>query len=206
MKVMQKSTQTGHTFIPVITLCYLAMLVLLIVVPVRTSSANVMDKSSSAVPDSLDSFPALIVVGRGELTWLGFSVYQASLWTTTGRFQSLENSLPIALSIHYERNISSEALSERTMEEWEHLGIFDETKRNLWGQRLKNIWPDVKPGDKITTLVARDKITRFYLNNSLISIVDDPQLGNALLSIWLDPNTSEPALRAKLIGKQEENQ
>lgn len=205
MKAQHKKQQGSQSLVPVIALSYLAIFLVLMTVPAHFANANIIIKSNNV--DASETLPGnLVAVGRGELTWLGFSIYQASLWTTTGQYQTIEKSSPIALTIHYEKNISSEALSERTIEEWEGLGIFDKQTRKYWGQQLKDIWPDVKPGDQITTLVTRNKKTSFYYNNKLISQVDDPQLGNALLSIWLHPDTSEPELRAKLIGKKEANQ
>lgn len=146
----------------------------------------------------------LSAVGRGELTWLGLTIYQASLWTVDGKYQSIDQSKPIALAITYQKNIDSQALVERTVEEWEHLNIFDSKTRKFWGDRLVTIWPDVKPEDNITTLLTTDQKTRFYYNDKLIAELNEPEFGKALLSIWLDPNTSEPGLRKRLIGNKED--
>ena len=151
-----------------------------------------------------DHLATLAAVGRGELTWFGFSVYEASLWTKNGKYMGLENSVPIALAITYQRSIDSEDLANRTSEEWERLGIFKNEQRQFWQKKLKQIWPDVKAGDTITTLVTSENITRFYYNDNLLAVLDDPAFGTALLSIWLDPNTSEPDLRKQLIGHRGE--
>jgi hypothetical protein len=142
-------------------------------------------------------------VGAGTITWFGFTIYDASLWTENGRFDTLTDSLPVALHITYRKNIKSSALAERTAEEWQQLNIYTPRERKQWQQRLATIWPTVKPGDSITTLVTFDKQTHFYYNDKLIHRIDDPEFGIALLSIWLHPNTSQPALRSKLIGQRE---
>jgi len=95
-------------------------------------------------------------------------------------------------------------LTERTIEEWKRLGIYSEQEHVSWRKKLQQIWPDVKPGDNITTLITSERTTRFYFNDQLLAVLDDPKFGAALLSIWLDPNTSEPGLREKLLGKRED--
>ena len=185
-----------------IALSYIALLVLMVFAPAKLIRADV--HNSIIESNSHAKFPTLIAVGRGELSWFGLSIYEASLWTPNGTFKNLESSIPVAFTITYERNIKSSALADRTVDEWEQLGIFDEGKRHFWGKQLEQIWPDVKPGDSITTLVTVDRKTVFYHNEYQLAAIEDPAFGTALLSIWLDAKTSEPELRAKLIGQKED--
>jgi hypothetical protein len=152
---------------------------------------------------ALNGHGELTQVGAGTLRWFGMKIYNASLWTTSGAFADLPDSLPIALHITYQKNFDSLALAGRTAKEWERLNVFNPSQRNLWAQRLATIWPSVKHGDAITTLVTADRHTHFYYNRQLIKIIDDPEFGIALLSIWLHPATSEPGLRSALLGRQE---
>lgn len=184
-----------------ISLIYIVIFALMMILPAQLVQADAKQASISA--EDPISFPDLITVGHGELTWFGLSIYRASLWTVNGKFENLQNSIPVAMTISYQKNISSDSLVDRTLEEWERLGIYETEQRNYWSQQLRKIWPDVSPGDSITTLVTSDKSTRFYYNDTLLTVLQDPTLGTALLSIWLDPRTSEPDLRAKLIGRQE---
>ncbi len=186
-----------------IVIAYTILFALLMTLPGKALYADL----HSTIPQErkTNHFPTLLGVGRGELTWFGISIYEASLWTANGKFTSLTDALPVAFTITYARNITSSALAERTVEEWERLDIFDINKRNYWGNKLKQIWPDVKPGDSITTLVTTDRKTIFYHNEKLLHVLDEPAFGTSLLSIWLHANTSEPGLREKLIGKKEDN-
>jgi len=190
-----------HNLTRDISVFYLVLLAILMIVPARMVQADVAHTSVEITGAS--RFPTLIAVGDGELTWFGLSIYQASLWTATGEYQNIKDSLPIALTITYDKHIASDDLAQRTVEEWEHLDIFDSEWRASWAVRLRHIWPNVKPGDSITTLVTNDRKTQFYYNDKPLTMFDDPMFGVALLSIWLDPNTSKPELRAKLIGQQE---
>lgn len=199
-------SQKSITFITNVAVTYLALFALMMFVVSDDAAAGMSGRSSDTYNGHFetDFLTTLTVVGKGELSWLGFSIYHASLWTRDGNFQNLEESSPVALAITYQRNIESADLAQKTVEEWERLGIFNINERDLWGKRLAKIWPDVKPQDSITTLVTPDRKTRFYHNDKLLTVLNEPEFGSALLSIWLDPETSEPELRKKLIGKGED--
>jgi hypothetical protein len=152
------------------------------------------------VPQAVHTPTPLQLVGEGSMTWFGFTLYDASLWTATGKYDQFQNDLPIALHITYDKNIAATKLAETTVEEWERLEFFDPQSRNKWGHKLSTIWPDVKPGDSITTLVTNEKHTIFYANDVLIGRINDENFSYALISIWLHPNTTAPTLRANLIG------
>jgi len=151
------------------------------------------------LPDQVLNSVQLKQVGEGAMTWFGITIYKASLWTASGTFESYENNLPLALHITYEKNIKSKELVNATLEQWQRMGFFDSESRVNWGRKLENIWPDVKPGDSITTLVDPNRNTLFFANNKLLGQISDPAFSFALISIWLHPNTDEPDLREKLI-------
>jgi hypothetical protein len=153
------------------------------------------------VPQDVHNPIPLHKVGEGNMTWWGFTLYNASLWTATGTYEKFENSLPVALHITYKKNILSEKLVETTVNEWKRLAFFDDQRRRYWGQQLATLWPDVKPEDSITTLVTTSKHTLFYTNGKLVGRIENPELSFALLSIWLHPDTVAPKLRARLTGK-----
>ncbi|KPJ95233.1 MAG: hypothetical protein AMJ53_03175 [Gammaproteobacteria bacterium SG8_11] len=165
----------------------------------------------------------LTMVGEGSMTWLGFSLYHASLWTKNGTYhgiptervanqkpvitseqqsQDLTYSLPIALHIVYEKNISSETLVKTTIKEWRRLKIFNDNQYRNYEPQLLNIWPDVKPGDSITTVIDTNQHTLFLVNGREAGQITDKDFGPALLAVWLHPKTRAASLRAELIGLQ----
>ncbi|MGD8569486.1 MAG: chalcone isomerase family protein [Gammaproteobacteria bacterium] len=166
------------------------------------SAGELTTVRASALPLRQDI--SLQRVGSGSLSWFGVSIYEASLWTHDGTFGNLHESLPAALHITYQREFTNKALAKRTTQEWNQLDIYSPVQRKLWQRRLESIWPNVIPGDSITTLVTGDKKTHFYHNRQLIGVIHDASFGAALLSIWLDVNTSEPTLRRQLLGHKEE--
>ena len=157
----------------------------------------------AAEPSPLEG---LVEVGRGELTWFGLSVYDAHLYTASGRFEGLD-APPVALEIRYERDIEGRQLVETTRKEWRRLsgplGLDDPARVEGWLAAVGRIWPDVGPGDRIISLLAADGTMRFYGNDGLLGVVEDPDFGPALLGIWLHPETRVADLRSELVGPAE---
>jgi hypothetical protein len=166
-------------------------------------SIHSMQVHARPLPPQAMQLTPLEQVGEGRMSWFGFTLYRASLWTSTGSFQNLRDSVPVALHIVYDKNIRGEKLVETTVEEWERLRFFDDRGRAYWAEQLRTIWPDVKPGDSITTLIQADRTTVFFANDKRVGRIQDPGFGYALLSIWLHPDTIAPELRSQLIGRKE---
>jgi hypothetical protein len=139
-------------------------------------------------------------VGRGELRWLGFDVYEASLWTPDGRYDGLGAGEAVALSLWYPRRFSRDELLKITTGEWERLGLGDPAARERWAAQLRRIWRDVRRGDNLTAVVLPGGETRFYDASRLLGRVEDPAFGPAFLSIWLDARSAVRDLRTQLLG------
>jgi hypothetical protein len=150
---------------------------------------------------------ALSPVGHGTLRFLGLRIYEASLFAAanaTGELRSAPPSWvfsqPFALHIQYARSISLEQLAERSIKEMEGLGLVSESSREQWRAHLFKSFRSVNAGDRITGVFWPNRGASFYLNGFLVNEVADPQFAEAFFRIWLDPKTSEPALRRALLG------
>lgn len=139
-------------------------------------------------------------VGRGELRWLGFGVYEASLWSADGRYAGLAASGPLALSLGYQRKFTREQLIDITTGEWQRLGLGAPEARTRWEAELRRLWRDVERGDTLTAVVIPGRETRFYDASGPLGRVEDPAFGPAFLSIWLDSRSAVRDLRAQLLG------
>ncbi len=140
---------------------------------------------------------ALQPVGQGTLTWFGLRVYDAALWAPDG---TLDFSRPFALVVRYARALDGKSIAERSIEEIERLGAGSPAQRRAWAALLRSAIPDVEAGDQITGVHRPGEGSRFYLNGRLLGEIDDAAFSRAFFSIWLDPRTSAPELRAALIG------
>jgi len=139
-------------------------------------------------------------VGQGRLTWLGFGIYEASLWTADGRFDGFEDGEPVALALWYERKFSRKQLIEITTGEWQRLDLAPPPARAAWARELGRIWTHVESGDNVTAVVLPGKETVFFDSRGVLGYVCDPAFGPAFLRIWLDSRTAIQDLRAQLLG------
>ncbi len=155
---------------------------------------------SSAALRGLDVAP----VGSGVLSWFGIDVYEAFLFTESGRFEGFEDQGMVALELRYRRNIPASRLVDRTRKEWNRLegktALPGPAERERWLAQVASFWPDIRPGDLIVTVVEPGGPARFYSAGAFIGEVADPAFGPAFLGIWLHPESSRPDLRDQLVG------
>jgi hypothetical protein len=89
-------------------------------------------------------------------------------------------------------------LVNRTVEQWQHLGVEPELYA-VYLPILLKIWPDIEEGDSLSLYVNNNKSV-FYFNNNLIGEINQPEFSQLFLDIWLSEKTSEPKLRLELLG------
>lgn len=136
-------------------------------------------------------------VGSGRYTWLGFHVYDAALFAPAGRYAADGD---FALELRYAREFRGEAIAERSIAEMRRIGGSGETQLARWGGMLRSLFPDVRPGDRLTGIALATGTAHFFHNGRQIGSIEEPGLVRAFFSIWLDERTSAPALRARLLG------
>lgn len=134
-------------------------------------------------------------VGQGDLSFLGYVIYQAQLWAQGGYY---EPNRPFLLVLSYQRDISRQQIVTASFEQMLKLGIVLKD-RSQWERQLFDAFRDVKSGDMLAGVFYPDKGASFYFNNAHTADLS-PALARALADIWLDPKTSEPALRQALLG------
>jgi hypothetical protein len=143
-------------------------------------------------------------VGQGQLSYFGFSIYDASLWTSGGRFNGFVTGRPVALSLWYRRAFSDAELVAITRKAWHKLGFAATGRQAEWLANLERIWVDVAAGDNLTTVVIPGSETLFYDENGRLGRIADPLFGPAFLAIWLDPDSVVADLRVALLGGDRE--
>ena len=93
-------------------------------------------------------------------------------------------------------------IAERSVEEIAKLGYGTPDQRARWGALMKQIFPDVVDGDCIIGLNLPQSGARYYYNGKPIGEIQYREFAKAFFGIWLDPRTSEPALRKKLLSER----
>lgn len=141
------------------------------------------------------------LAGEGVLRWLGLRVYEARLWVGAGGIDPVRLAdSAFALELRYARALAGEAIARRSHEEIARLGFGDPQRRDAWLDAMRRIFPDVAEGDRLTGIHRPGAGVSFYRNDRRIGRVDDPQFGAAFFAIWLDPRTTAPELRGRLLA------
>ena len=146
-----------------------------------------------------EQLPQANLVGSGDFSWFGFSVYNAKLWSPA---QLVDFSQPFALELTYRRTISRETLVDTSLDEIRRINgqPLDREQQAEWTQQMSQAFVDVKDGTRITGVFLPGEGCRFYVDGKLQHVIDDQEFARAFFSIWLDPQTRSPKLRAALLG------
>ncbi|MGL5291899.1 MAG: chalcone isomerase family protein, partial [Vibrionaceae bacterium] len=143
--------------------------------------------------------PQTKLVGQARMTYLLLDIYDAKLYAAEGKWRS---DAPFVLELSYLRDLDGEAIAKRSIEEIRKQGFSDESLLSRWYLLLTSILPDVKKGTRLTGVVDQNRHTHFYLNGEPLAQVEDPLFTTWFFNIWLSEATSEPKLRALLLGEQ----
>lgn len=130
--------------------------------------------------------------GSGDFRRFGFLVYTATLWAGDDPLRP-----PLALRLDYKRSIPGSTIAEASVRE---MGRFvgDPVRLDAWGAQMRQIFPDVQPGDHIIGLY-RPEGAYFYQGERQLGVIAAPDFAAAFFAIWLDRRTSAPELRAALL-------
>ena len=161
-------------------------------------AADAPAKAPALPPKVMESMPQVKVVGGGEFTFLGLSVYDGYYWSPARGYSPLQ---PFALDLHYRRTLKGAMIAERSVDEISRLGYGTPDERSRWGLAMKQIFPNVTEGDRITGVNVPGVGARFFHNGKLIGEIAEPTFAQAFFGIWLDPKTSRPDFRKQLLGE-----
>ena len=170
--------------------------------PARASAPSPAAGTSPAPPRELAAeWPAARVQGRAQMRFLGLHVYDIRLWTTDAPLGPEDwTRRPLALEIEYARELPGRRIAERSLEEMRRAGPIAAEAAERWLQAMLQFFPDVRAGDRITGLQRPDGVVRFFVNGQLRGEKRDADFARRFFGIWLAPVTSEPRLRAALLG------
>lgn len=172
---------------------------ILISSPIWATTNQVLSPLPSPVIEKWQDFE---LVGQSTLKRFGFHIYDSSFWMVDKQSATQQLcSSTCALSITYARKIRMQQLLSSTKKEWLRLGYADQYPLDAWLIMLSNIWTDVKKGDQLIVVSDANGTSSFYNRNQRLGVIDDPQFGNAFLSIWLNENARFQKNRRELLGE-----
>ncbi len=143
---------------------------------------------------------APVLRGQGRLRFLGLKVYEARLWQAAAGLGNDWSTTPLALEIRYQRDLQGEQIADRSLKEMRRQGDIDDGLAQRWLLSMKTLFPDVTDGTRITGLYTPGEGARFYVDGQAKGRVGDAEFARRFFGIWLAPQSSEPELRAALLG------
>ena len=157
-------------------------------------------RASVAPAEVRTALPSAVLSGSTRFTYWGFSVYDASLWVLPGFDPREYERHRFALHLQYLRNFTNAAITERSVDEMTRQSGAGTQRRALWSEWLRNAFPDVRAGDRITGINQPGEGALFVTNGRQTGSIPDPAFARLFFGIWLASDTSEPAMRTALIS------
>ena len=147
------------------------------------------------------ALPAAALSGQAKMSFLGFEVYQATLWVASGFAESTYEQSAFALELAYLRDFKGADIARRSIAEMRRQSPIDAESQARWEARMRALFPDVKAGDRITGVHVPGAGAQFWSNGRLLGEIRDGAFAKLFFGIWLSPQTSEPKLRQSLLAK-----
>jgi hypothetical protein len=79
------------------------------------------------------------------------------------------------------------------------VGSFSDAQAQSWLAAMRELFPDVRQGERITGMNLPGVGAEFWVNGHRVGEVKDPAFARLFFGIWLDERTSEPKMRAQLL-------
>ena len=146
------------------------------------------------------ALPGAWLQGQGRWRYFGLHIYDAALWSLAPLPPGNPLGTALALELRYARKLAGSAIADRSLDEMKRVGEFSPADGQRWLDAMKQAFPDVKSGDRITGVHRPGVGAAFFVNGNPTAEVRDAQFAQLFFGIWLSPRTSQPALRAALLG------
>ena len=153
----------------------------------------------AVAPEVKVELPEARTLGAARMRFFGMNLYDAKLFAPALKRNDYAAS-PFALEISYLRSFDGPAIADRSLKEMRRVGSISPEKEKSWLETMRQTFPDVKSGDRVTAFHKPGVGIRFFVNGLAHASIDDPEFSRFFFGIWLSPNTSEPKMRAELLA------
>ena len=150
------------------------------------------------------SLPQAKLIGKARLKFWGFEVYDARLWAPAGFAPARYDAFALALALAYLRDFKALDIAERSLKEMRLSQPIGNDQAAQWRAEMLRVLPDVRKGDRLTGLHQPGEGAAFWVNGRASGEIRDAEFSRLFFGIWLSPQTSEPAMRAALLGESRE--
>jgi hypothetical protein len=139
------------------------------------------------------------VMGSARLKVWGFDIYDMRLKAGPGFDAARFADGPLALELSYLRNLKGADIAERSLDEMRNLETSAPAQAEAWLAAMRDLFPDVKKGDRLAGVHQPGRGALFFMNDRLLGEVADERFSRLFFGIWLSPKTSQPAMRETLL-------
>ena len=151
-------------------------------------------------PELRSELPQARLLGDSRLRYFGLPIYDIRLWGHDPALLAEPASAKLALELQYARALSGQRIAERSLQEMQALETVDAAQAARWLAQMQRLFPDVEKGDRVTGVQYPGQSARFFVNGAPRGEVRDADFTRLFFGIWLSPRTSQPQLRAALLG------
>lgn len=140
--------------------------------------------------------------GQANMRWFGLLLYEARLWTLDAFDSKHWADQRFALELVYARSFDGVKIAQASLElmQAQHGKVAERDRQ--WLAWMQQSFPNIQAKDRLLGLHQGAKEgCRFVHNRQVRLDIPDAQFAKAFFGIWLDPRTTEPALRRSLIGE-----
>ena len=166
---------------------------------VQAQTSNVLSPNAAYNRPEVGALGGVVPTAPVRLRVWGFDVYDARLWTPQGFRHTQYGQFPFALELQYLRRLEGSAIASRSVEEMRRVGSFNDAQAQSWLQAMRELFPNVNKGDRITGLHWPGEGAEFWVNGQRVGAVKDTAFARLFFGIWLDERSSEPKMRAQLL-------
>lgn len=150
------------------------------------------------------SLPQAKLIGKTRLKFWGFEVYDARLWAPAGFVPARYDAFVLALELAYLRDFKALDIAERSLKEMRRSQPLGDDQAAQWRAEMLRVLPDVRKGERLTGLHRPGEGAAFWVNGQASGEIRNAEFSRLFFGIWLSPQTSEPAMRAALLGESRE--
>lgn len=154
------------------------------------------------LPATHPALPGSVLSGGYLLRFIGLQVYDARLWVQPDFEANRLGQQPLVLELKYLRGLKGRLIAERSLKEMRRHGSVSDTQAERWLAEMTRLFPNVAANDKLTGILQPGLGAMFLFNDQPQGQVADPEFSRLFFSIWLGNNTSEPTMRAALLGER----
>ena len=154
------------------------------------------------LPASHSALPGSVLAGGYLLRFLGMQIYDARLWVQPDFDPNRLGQQALVLELKYLRGLRGRLIAERSIKEMRRHASFTDMQSDIWLAEMTRVFPDVGANDKLTGILQPGLGATFLFNDQPQGQVADPEFARLFFSIWLGTNTSQPNMRAALLGER----